>query len=114
MNWLLKLWNWLVSKFSAPHTEQIEVSEEDVIEEIIVERIPAPVEVLVQDDTCSEMFSQMLKDAAISDYIIQKYNIQTTFDEWCDCDCTEVSMSEVVAKFKEQHPVIAKKIKKVT
>ena len=114
MNWLLKLWNWLVSKFSAPHTEQIEVSEEDVIEEIIVERIPAPVEVLVEDDTCSEMFSQMLKDAAISDYIIEKYNIQTTFDEWCDCDCAEVRMSEIVAKFKEQHPVIAKKIKKVT
>ena len=57
MNWLLKLWNWILSKFSAPQAVQIEVSEEDVIEEIIVERIPAPVEVLVEDDTCSEMFS---------------------------------------------------------
>ena len=57
MNWLLKLWNWILSKFSAPKANQIEVSEEDVIEEIIVERISAPVEVLVEDDACSEMFS---------------------------------------------------------
>ena len=111
MNWLLKLWNWLLNKISTSQAEQIEVSSEEAIEEIIVARVIEPVE--VEDETCSEMFSQMLSDANISEYIIKKYRIQITFDEWCDCDCTEVSMSEVVAKFKEQYPDIAKKIKKV-
>lgn len=67
-------------------------------------------EVVVSEESCGEVFAQILRDAGVRDREMRKVNAVEKFEEWYDGECNEESIRASLDTFKEQHPPIAAKM----
>ncbi len=102
----MKLWNTIKSLFSQPSTP-VEV-EEDVIEEIIIERIP--VETTEDLSDCSLILERILTDAGVKRREFEKIKIFELFEEWYSGDCTEEAIRQSIPEFKAAHGAVSAKL----
>ena len=94
----MKLWNTIKSLFGQPPTP-VEV-EEDVIEEISVERIPG----------CAAILESILIEAGVRRRDYENIKIFELFEEWYSGDCTEEAIRQSIPEFKAAYGAVNAKL----
>jgi len=102
----MKLWNTIKSLFSQPATP-VEV-EEDVIEEIIIERIP--VETTEHLSDCALILERILTDAGVKRREFEKIKILELFEEWYSGECSEEAITQSIPEFKAAYGAVNAKL----
>ena len=92
MNWLKRLWSWLVRKTStAPELAVVEVEE-------------------VELRSASSIFGTLCRAAGVKQKDLDASNAIELFDEWYNGEITEEDIKQSIAEFKVAHPVVNAKL----
>tara|TARA_A100001015_G_C14587173_1_gene555197 strand:- start:164 stop:460 length:297 start_codon:yes stop_codon:yes gene_type:complete len=92
MNWLKKLWNWIIRKTAT--SPELTVVEE--IEEIDDE---------AETETATEIFVRILLGRGVNIREIDVTKMDKLFEKWYDGPATEESVLASISDFKKQHGI---------